>query len=61
MSAAIDIAAYVDLASAVLGMAIDPSHYPGVVVHFERIARMAELVSGFPLDPGIEPDPVSRA
>ena len=56
-----DAETYVDAAAAALNLAIAPEHRPGVVVNFERLAAMAQLVMEFHGVDGIEPAPVFRA
>ena len=49
-----DAAKHVDHMAAVLGLAIDPEHRPGVVANMARTAEIAELVTGFPLSDDAE-------
>lgn len=51
---------YVDTAAALIRLPIEPAHYPGVILNFERIAQMAALVSAFSLPDEAEPAPVFR-
>jgi hypothetical protein len=53
-----DVAAYVYAAAGLIGLPLDPAHRPGVVLNFERLARMAKLVMEFPLPDETEPAPV---
>ena len=55
-----DAAAYVDAAAALIGLPLDPTHRPGVILNIERIAEMAGLVMAFPLPEETEPAPVFR-
>lgn len=53
-----DAEAYVDQASLLLGLNLDPAFRPGVVTNIALIRRMAELVMGLPLAVEDEPAPV---
>ena len=53
-----NIEEYVDRTSELINLPIKPEHRPGVVVNFERIAAIAQLVTEFPLPPEIEAAPV---
>ena len=55
-----DAAAYVDAASAAIGLGLDPAHRPGVIANMQRIATFAQLVMEFPLDDTVEPLPLYR-
>ena len=44
-----DAGNHVDHMAAVLGLAIDPAHRPGVVANMARTAEIARLVTDFPL------------
>ena len=55
---AFDAEVYVDQASRLVGLPIAPEHRPGVVRNIALIARMASLVTSFPLPPTEEPAPV---
>jgi hypothetical protein len=55
-----DIEALVDASAAAIGLPIAAAHRPGVLLHFERIADMAQSVMEFPLADDIEPAPVFR-
>ena len=55
-----DAAKHVDHMAAVLGLAIDPEHMPGVVANMARTAEIAELVTGFPLSDDAELAPTFR-
>ncbi len=50
----INIEEYVDRTAELINLPLDPEHRPGVVVNFERIVAIAQLVSEFPLPPEIE-------
>jgi len=54
----INIEEYVDRTSELINLPINPEHRPAVVVNFERIAEIAQLVTEFPLPPEIEAAPV---
>ncbi|WP_442928009.1 DUF4089 domain-containing protein [Microcoleus sp. A2-D2] len=54
----VNIEEYVDRTSEMINLPIKPEHRPGVVVNFERIAAIAQLVTEFPLPPEIEAAPV---
>ena len=54
----INIEEYVDRTSELINLHLDPEHRPGVVVNFERIAAIAQLVTEFPLPHEIEAAPV---
>jgi len=54
----INIEEYVDRTSELINLPLDPEHRPGVVVNFERIAEIAQLVTEFPLPHEIEAAPV---
>jgi len=56
-----DAESHVDAAAALIGLPLDPSHRPGVILNIERIAEMAALVMAFPLSEETEPAPVFRA
>ena len=53
-----DAKAYVEAATQLVGLSIDPAHLPGVILNLERIAQMAALVMEFPLPEQTEPAPV---
>jgi hypothetical protein len=44
-----DAAKHVDHMAAVLGLAIDPAHLPGVAANMARTEEIARLVTDFPL------------
>ena len=44
--ASVDWAAYVDIASAAIGLPIDPSVRAGVVANLERMAQVAQALEG---------------
>jgi Protein of unknown function (DUF4089) len=56
----INIEEYVDRTAELINLPLDPEHRPGVVVNFERIAAIAQLVTEFPLPPEIEAAPVFK-
>jgi Protein of unknown function (DUF4089) len=49
---------YVDRTAELINLPLNPEHRPGVVVNFERIAAIAQLVTEFPLPEEIEAAPV---
>lgn len=53
-----DVRAYVEAAAPLVGLSLDPSYLPGVILNIERIAQMAGLVMDFPLPDDTEPAPV---
>lgn len=53
-----DLEAYADAAAAMIGLALDPAHRPGVILNLRRIAEQAALVMEFPLPQECEPAPV---
>ena len=54
----LDLEAYVDAATGLIGLPLDPAHRPGVILNLQRIAEMAALVMAFPLPEDAEPAPV---
>ena len=54
----INLEEYVDRTAELIYLPLDPEHRPGVVVNFERIAQIAQLVTEFPLPPEVEAAPV---
>jgi hypothetical protein len=58
MTAPFDAKAYVDHMAAVLDLPIDPEWRPTVVMTLAATAKIAALVTEFPLDDRIEPAPV---
>jgi hypothetical protein len=54
----VDAQSYVDQASRLVGLPIAAKHRPGVARNMALIARMAALVTSFPLGPADEPAPV---
>jgi 1-carboxybiuret hydrolase subunit AtzG-like len=58
MADPVDIEAYVDAAAKLIGLPLDPTHRPGVVLNMTRIAQMAALFMEFPLPEETEPAPV---
>ncbi len=57
---AVDVAAYVDRAAAIIGLEIAPEHRPGVVQQLAGTLALAALIMDFPLDDTVEPAPVFR-
>lgn len=55
-----DAGTYVDQASQMLAIDLDPAFRTGVVANIALIRRMAELVMGLPLAVEDEPAPVFR-
>ncbi len=53
-----DSAECVDRIASLVGLPLNPDHRPGVVVNFERIQTIAQLVMEFPLPEEIEAAPV---
>ena len=53
-----DARAYVEAAAQLVGLSLDPTYLPGVILNVERIAQMAGLVMDFPLPDDTEPAPV---
>jgi hypothetical protein len=58
MTAPFDAEAHVDHMAKVLDLDIDPAWRPTVVTTLAASARIAALVTAFPLDDHIEPAPV---
>ena len=54
------IAAYVDRAAAIVGLAIAPEHRSDVIEQFGRLLAVAALFMELHLPEGIEPGPVFR-
>lgn len=54
----LNIEEYVDRTAELINLPLDPEHRPGVVVNFERIVEIAQLVTEFPLPQSIEAAPV---
>ncbi|MEK0179938.1 DUF4089 domain-containing protein [Microcoleus anatoxicus] len=54
----VNVEEYVDRTAELINLPLDPEHRPGVVVNFERIVAIAQLVTEFPLAPEIEAAPV---
>jgi Protein of unknown function (DUF4089) len=54
----VNVAEYVDLMAAVVGLPLYPGHRSGVVANFERIQTIAQLVMDFPLPETVEAAPV---
>lgn len=52
-----DARAYVEAAAQLVGLSLDPTYLPGVILNVERIAQMAGLVMDFPLPDDTEPAP----
>jgi hypothetical protein len=44
----IDVPAYVDAASKLIGLPLDPAHRAGVIANMQRNAQMAAVVFGAP-------------
>jgi hypothetical protein len=55
-----DAEAYVDAASAAIGLTIAPELRPSVVANFRQIADTAALVMSFPIEDDIDPAVVFR-
>jgi hypothetical protein len=53
-----DIEIYVDAAAALVGVPLDPTHRPGVIINMQRIAEMAGFVMAFQLPEETAPAPV---
>jgi hypothetical protein len=53
-----DAEKHVDHMAAVLGLAIDPAHRPGVINNMARTEEIARLVTGFPLPDDVELAPM---
>lgn len=53
-----DFGQFVDLMAAVVDLPIPPEYRDGVVVNFERIHTVAQLVLEFPLPEDVEAAPV---
>ena len=53
-----NIEEYVDRTAELINLPLYPEHRPGVVVNFERIAQIAQLVTEFPLPPEVEAAPI---
>jgi hypothetical protein len=51
---------YLDAAAALVGLPIASDYRPGVLLNLERLAAMAALVEGAPLDREAEPAPIYR-
>ena len=58
MAETVDLEVYVDAAAQLVGLPLDPTHRPGVVLNLGRIAQMAALFMEFPLPDETEPAPV---
>ena len=58
MTEAFDAAAHVEHMARMMDLAIDPEWREGVVATLAATARIAALVTEFPLDDRIEPAPV---
>lgn len=52
------LADLVEAQSAAIGLPIPHAHRAGVLLNMERLAQMAVLATGFPLEPEVEPAPV---
>ena len=53
-----NLSQYVETASKLIDLPIDPEYHPGVIANLEQIAAMASLISDFPLDSETEPAPI---
>ncbi len=53
-----EIEGYIDRTAELINLPLEPEHRPGVIVNFERIAAIAQLVTEFPLPEDIEVAPV---
>jgi len=53
-----EVEAYVDAASVLIGLRLDPAHRPGVIANMQRNAQMAALVFGAPEAPPGDQAPV---
>jgi Protein of unknown function (DUF4089) len=58
MANELDVAKFVDLMASVIDLPLQPEHRPGVIVNFERIQAVAQLVTEFPLPEDVEAAPV---
>ena len=54
----INIEEYVDRTAELINLPLDPEHRPGVVVNFQRIVAIVQLVTEFPLPPEVEVAPL---
>jgi Asp-tRNA(Asn)/Glu-tRNA(Gln) amidotransferase C subunit len=52
-----DYSQYVKQAAQLIGLELTPEYLPGVIENFERIAKIASLVTEFELSPEIESAP----
>ena len=52
---------YIDAASMMLALAVEPAWKPAIRANLEVTLRMAALVSAFPLPDDAEPSPVFKA
>ncbi len=55
-----DRAAWLDAASLLLGLAIEPDWREAILVHMTVIGEAAQLVLEFPLEDELDPAPVFR-
>lgn len=53
-----DAEGYARGTAALVGLALDPRHLPGITANLRLAARMAAAVEGLPLTPADEPAPV---
>jgi hypothetical protein len=56
-----DWAAYLEVASLMHDLPIDPSRRDEVIAELERIEAFAKTVVDYPLSPEVEPAPIYRA
>lgn len=53
-----DLSTFIDQTAVLIGLPIPAEYRQGVIDNFERIATIAQLVTGFPLPEDIEIAPV---
>jgi hypothetical protein len=53
-----DARGYVEAVAQLVGLSLDPTYLPGVILNIERIAEMVGFVMDFPLPDDTEPAPV---
>lgn len=56
----VDLGAYVDCVSAMMGLPVPEASKPIVIANLEVAQRMANILNGFDLDEREEPAPVYR-
>ena len=56
-----DWSAYLDVATVLHDLPLDPQRRAAVIEQLERIEALAKTVVDFPLDSDVEPAPVFRA